>query len=165
MYADDGLVACSEFSYTTTRAERLHERRRHARARAAGSIRDNRFAADPRAASRTAGEPDRRSSCGQRPKTRVVERNVIVDSFRGIALGLESRCDAASRPRTRVRSPARRHPQQRHRQPNPWADEAIEANAARDVRIEHNTVFVEGTLRLVDRRAVPARASRSRATT
>jgi hypothetical protein len=27
---------------------------------------------------------------------------------------------------------------------NRWADEPIEANAARDVRIEHNTIFVEG---------------------
>ena len=27
---------------------------------------------------------------------------------------------------------------------NSWADEAIEANAARDLRIEHNTVFIEG---------------------
>ena len=29
---------------------------------------------------------------------------------------------------------------------NPWADEGIEANAARDIRIEHNTVLSEGVV-------------------
>jgi hypothetical protein len=77
----------------------------------------------------------------------TVERNIVADSFRGIALGLTAGVAAASRDvgagldhsggviRNNVVVNL-----------NAWADEGIEVNANRDVRIEHNTVLVEGTL-------------------
>ncbi|HVR72833.1 MAG TPA: choice-of-anchor Q domain-containing protein [Planctomycetota bacterium] len=75
----------------------------------------------------------------------VVERNLIRDCFRGIAFGLGPGA-----------SKLRRGGEQDFDHQggvirnnvvlnlNPWADEGIEANAARDVRIQHNTVLVEG---------------------
>jgi hypothetical protein len=76
----------------------------------------------------------------------VVERNVIVDSFRGIALGLGP--GAFSQPRGGGQAD---HRGGLIRQNvvvnlNAWADEGIEANAAPDVRVEFNTVVVEGQL-------------------
>jgi hypothetical protein len=69
----------------------------------------------------------------------IVERNWILDCYRGIALGL-------------VEAPEDRwvdHQGGVIRRNilcnlNPWADEGIEANAALGVLIEHNTVLVEG---------------------
>jgi len=71
----------------------------------------------------------------------IVERNVLVDCYRGIALGLE---------RTRLDRPGGLD----HRggiirrnavcNLNPWADEAIEVNASPGALVEHNSVLVEG---------------------
>jgi hypothetical protein len=77
----------------------------------------------------------------------VVERNLVVDSFRGIAFGIgpggtnyrrdgEFRYDHQGGV-IRNNIVVNLHP---------WADEGIEANAARGARIEHNTVLVEGRL-------------------
>jgi hypothetical protein len=77
----------------------------------------------------------------------VVERNLIVDSFRGIAFGIGP-----------GGTNYRRDGEQRYDHQggvirnnvvvnlHPWADEGIEANAARGARVEHNTVLVEGRL-------------------
>jgi hypothetical protein len=77
----------------------------------------------------------------------VVERNTILDSFRGIALGLGP--GAGTLPRDGERRFDHKGGAIRHNviaNPAPWADEGIEANAARDVSIDHNTVMVEGQL-------------------
>jgi len=71
----------------------------------------------------------------------VVERNLLVDCYRGIALGLQqTRGDAPGRLDHRggiIRRNAVGNL-------NSWADEAIEVNASPDVLVEHNTVLVEG---------------------
>jgi hypothetical protein len=76
----------------------------------------------------------------------TVERNLIVDSFRGIALGLAP----GGTPYARNGIKEYDHLGGIIRQNvlvnmNGWADEAIEANGTRETRIEHNTVLVEGT--------------------
>jgi hypothetical protein len=76
----------------------------------------------------------------------IVERNVIVDSFRGIALGLGP--GAFAQPRGGGQADHRggliRHNVVVNL--NSWGDEGIEANAAPEVRVEFNTVLVEGRL-------------------
>jgi hypothetical protein len=77
----------------------------------------------------------------------IVERNVIVDSYRGIAFGLGPGATEYYRDR---------QSQVDHQggvirdnilcNANGWADEGIEVNAAREVRVEHNTLFLTGTL-------------------
>jgi len=74
-----------------------------------------------------------------------VERNLIVDAARGIALGLGARAFDHPRGGERLLDHAGGTIRQnvvvnRHA----WADEGIEANAAAGVRIEHNTVVVDG---------------------
>ena len=140
--ADRGLVACSDFGYSdhapsdyTNGVDIL---------RTIGwVIRDNRF-------QRIRGPRSGRWSAGpailawKGAEETVVARNVIVDSFRGIAFGLG--------PDGRPYGPS----DYDHRgglirdntivNLNAWADEAIEANGARDVVIERNTVIVEGSV-------------------
>jgi hypothetical protein len=135
-YAANGLVACSIFRYTTTAPssytdgiDLLNSRR--------WLIRDNRFfrirgpqnAAGPAILAWWGAEDT------------VVERNVIVDSFRGIALGLRDRYGAL--PYDHLRGVIRNNVVVN---PNAWADEAIEANGARGARIHHNTVLVAGSI-------------------
>jgi hypothetical protein len=71
----------------------------------------------------------------------IVERNGLVDCYRGIALGLvQARDDVPGRLDHRggiIRRNAVCNL-------NPWADEAIEVNASPDAVVEHNTVMVEG---------------------
>src|SRR5262249_47048616 len=71
----------------------------------------------------------------------IVERNLLIDCCRGIALGLmEVRDDVPGRLDHRggiIRRNAACNL-------NPWADEAIEVNASPDTLVEHNTVLVEG---------------------
>jgi hypothetical protein len=141
LYADDGLVACSDFGYTTS-APTDYTNGVDLLATKGWTIRDNRF-------TRIRGPEAGRWASGptilawQAAEDTVVERNVIVDSFRGIALGL------VATPGKYARHGAREYDHVRGIvrnnvivNLNAWADEAIEANAARDVRIEHNTVLV-----------------------
>jgi hypothetical protein len=77
----------------------------------------------------------------------MVERNVVIDCYRGIALGLGP--GAFSTPRPGAGQADHKGGLVRHNvvvNLNAWADEGIEANAAPDVRVEFNTVMVEGTL-------------------
>ena len=71
----------------------------------------------------------------------IVERNLLLDCYRGIALGLvQRRDDVAGRLDHRggiIRLNALCNL-------NPWPDEAIEVNASPDALVEHNTVLVEG---------------------
>jgi len=141
-FADDGLVACSEFSYTTN-APSAYTDGIDILAAKGWLIRDNRF-------TRIRGPEKGRWSAGPAivawatSEDTVVERNVIVDSFRGIALGLGPGVAEFSRTGDRsydhLRGTIRNNVVVNL---NRWADEAIEANAARDARIEYNTVLVE----------------------
>jgi hypothetical protein len=143
--ADNGIVECSTFEYSD-----------HAPSDYTNGIdligvkdwviRDNRF-------ERIRGPRDGRWSAGPAillwggSEGTVVERNVVVDCFRGIALGLGARASD---------TPRGGDPDVDHRgglirqnvvlNLNEWADEGIEANAAPGVTIEFNTVLVEGRL-------------------
>jgi len=71
----------------------------------------------------------------------VIERNLIADSFRGIALGLDPR-----RTGTGVDHHGGVVRENVIVNRNPWADEGIEINAAPSVRVEENVVDHRGTL-------------------
>jgi hypothetical protein len=144
VFADNGIVACSRFSYTTS-APTNYTDGIDLLATKGWLIRDNQFM-------RIRGPETGGWSGGpailvwQASLDTIVERNIIVDSFRGIALGLETSPNVYAR--DGERSYDHRGGIVRNNvvvNLNPWADEAIEANAARDVRIEHNTVLVEGS--------------------
>jgi hypothetical protein len=143
--ADHGVVECSTFEYSD-----------HAPSNYTNGvdligmndwvIRDNRFV-------RIRGPREQGWSAGPailvwgHSAGTVVERNVVIDSFRGIALGLGP--GAFATPRGGATLVDHRGGLIRHNvvvNLNPWADEAIEVNAATDVRIEFNTVLVEGQL-------------------
>jgi hypothetical protein len=141
-YADDGLIACSEFSYTSS-APSDYTNAIDLLATKGWVIRDNRF-------QRIRGPSGQGFAAGptiliwQASEDTVVERNVIVDSFRGIAFGLMP--GTAGAPRNGVREYDHLGGVIRNNvivNLNGWADEAIEATAARGVRIEYNTVFVQ----------------------
>jgi hypothetical protein len=132
-HASNGLVACSTFAYTqsapsdyTNGVDLLGTR--------GWVVRDNRFFRI-RGPQRAAGPT---ILVWKGAEDTVVERNLIVDSFRGIALGLTERYGAGP---DHLRGIVRNNVIVNL---NSWADEAIEANGARDVRIYHNTVLVRG---------------------
>jgi hypothetical protein len=143
-YADEGLVACSEFAYTT-HAPSDYTNGIDLLATSGWVIRDNRFARirGPEADGWRAGPAILIWAAADGT---VVERNLIVDSSRGIALGLTDEPHKYARNGQRAYD----HAGGLVRNNvivnlNRWADEAIEANAARDARIEHNSVLVEGS--------------------
>jgi len=137
MVAVDGLVACSEFAYSTN-APSDYTNGVDILGTRAWTIRDNRFY-------RIRGPVTRGWAAGpailawQGAEDTVVERNLVVDSSRGIALGLVAR--HRGREYDHLRGIVRNNVVLNL---NPWADEGIEANGAADARIEHNTVLVEG---------------------
>jgi len=144
-YADDALLACSEFSYTTS-APSDYTNAVGALGVKGWTVRDNRFLRirGPESGGWRAG-PTILLWAGSIDS--LVERNVIVDSFRGIALGLGIGGATATRDMTmsydHLRGAVRHNVIQNF---HAWADEAIEVNAGRDARIEHNTVLVEGSI-------------------
>jgi hypothetical protein len=71
----------------------------------------------------------------------VVERNWLRDCYRGIALGLAPESNLGSNQLDHEGGLIRRNAVCNL---NPWADEGIEVNASPSVRVEHNTVLVEG---------------------
>jgi hypothetical protein len=143
VYADDGLIACSEFAYTTT-APSNYTNGVDLLATSGWTIRDNRFARirGPENDGWQAGPTILIWAAG---KDTVIERNLILDGYRGIALGLTDVPHRLARNGERAYDHSGGLVRNNvivnlHR----WADEAIEANAARDLRVEHNTVFTEG---------------------
>jgi hypothetical protein len=140
--ADDGLVACSEFSFTTS-APSDYTNGVDIIGTKGWTIRDNRFIRIRGPESRGWKSSPAILAWGAAEDT-LVERNVIIDSFRGIALGLAAGTASSRRNGERaydhLRGVVRNNVIVNL---NNWADEAIEANDARDVRIEHNTVLVE----------------------
>jgi hypothetical protein len=137
MVAADGLVACSEFAYTTT-APSDYTNGVDILGTRAWIIRDNRFF-------RIRGPLTRGWAAGpailawQGAEDTIIERNLVVDSSRGIALGLVAR--HRGREYDHLRGIVRNNVVLNL---YPWGDEGIEANGAADARIEHNTVLVEG---------------------
>jgi hypothetical protein len=145
IYADDGVVACSTFSYTST-APSDYTNGVDIIATKGWTIRDNRFERIRGPAARGFKGGPAIMAWGASEDT-VVERNVIVDSYRGIALGLVSTPSVRARDGERVYD----HIGGVIRNNvvvnlNSWADEGIEVNAAHDVQVSHNTVLIEGKL-------------------
>jgi hypothetical protein len=134
--SSNGLVACSEFRYTTS-APSDYTNGVDILGTRQWVIRDNRFF-KIQGPQRSAGPS---ILVWQGAEDTVVERNVIVDSFRGIALGLQP--SMGGKGYDHLRGIVR---QNIVLNLNPWADEAIEANGARGARIEHNTVLVNGSV-------------------
>ena len=142
-YADNGpvasygLIACSEFAYSTS-APSDYTNAIDLLGTRSWTIRDNRIF-------RIRGPVTRSWKSGpailiwKGAEDTRVERNLIVDSYRGIAFGLTPRY--GSQPYDHLRGIIRNNVVVNL---NPWADEAIEANGALDARVEHNTVLVEG---------------------
>jgi hypothetical protein len=141
--ANGGVVACSEFSYATS-APSDYTNGVDILRNDGWVIRDNRFLRirGPEAQGWRAG-PTILAWAGAQDT--IVERNVIVDSFRGIALGLSRQPTAlrAGREYDHLRGIVRDNTIVNL---NAWTDEAVEANDAHDVRIERNTIVVGGTI-------------------
>jgi hypothetical protein len=143
--ADDGRVECSTFEYSdhapsdyTNGVDLIGTKD--------WVIRDNRFV-------RIRGPREKGSAAGPAvlvwggSEGTIVERNVFIDCFRSIALGLGP--GAFSTPREGAGLVDHRGGLIRHNvivNLNAWADEGIEANAAPGVRVEFNTVLTEGRL-------------------
>ncbi len=77
----------------------------------------------------------------------IIERNLILDSFRGITIGLIEQ--GTQKPEAQHKGIAHDHEGGIVRNNlvvnrNAWADEGISANDCPDARIEHNTVLVTG---------------------
>ena len=131
----NGLVACSELRYTTSApsdytngVDILGTRQWVIRDNRLSRIRGPKYLSGP-AILAWAGAEDT-----------LIERNVIVDSYRGIALGLRPNEPGSGYDHLRgtVRNNIIFNP-------NRWADEALEVNGARGAKIEHNTVLVAGS--------------------
>jgi hypothetical protein len=143
--ADDGLLACSLVEYTN-HAPSNYTDGIDALGAKGWVVRDNRFV-------RIRGPQEQRWNAGPavlfwaNSIDTIVERNEIIDSFRGIALGLVARAQELSRPSAEgfdhqggiIRNNAICNL-------NGWADEGIEVNGGHGVRIEHNSVVVTGSL-------------------
>lgn len=139
--SDRGLVACSTFEYTDsapsdyTNGVDVHRGRDWI-------VRDCRFLRirGPRDVGYRAGPAilfwnDARDT--------IVERNGLLDCHRGIAFGLGPR-QGPEAPEGGFDHQGGLIRQNLVLNLQPWADEGIEVSACRDIRIEHNTVFVTG---------------------
>ncbi len=146
LHADEGVVACSTLEYSD-HAPGNYTNAIDVLAGNNWTVRDNTIR-------RIRGLAQERGASGPailfwaNSQETKVERNVIVDSFRGIAFGLGP---GASGKLARDREAFYDHQGGWIRNNvvvnlNPWADEGIEANAAGTVAIDHNTVLTEGTL-------------------
>jgi Protein of unknown function (DUF1565) len=143
VYADFGVVACSDFEYTSN-APSDYTNGVDLLATRGWVIRDNHFARirGPESGGFRGGSSILVWWAGV---DTVVERNVILDSYRGITLGLTDELPKGARKGERTYD----HTGGRIQNNvivnlNPWADVAIDASASRNLRIEHNTVLVEG---------------------
>jgi hypothetical protein len=143
--ADEGVVECSTFEYSD-HAPSNYTNGIDVIGTRDWIIRDNRFL-------RIRGPAEQGWSAGPailawgNAEGTVVERNLVLDCFRGIALGLGPGVFATPRGGpTDVDHRGGLIRQNVIVNLNPWADEGIEANAAPDVKVEFNTVLVEGRL-------------------
>jgi hypothetical protein len=143
-YSEGGLVACSAFEYTdhapsnyTNGVDILGGRN--------WIVRDSYFRniRGPRNENYAAGPT---ILFWQDCRDSLVTRNVLIDCFRGIALGLQPGEGQSITRESGLDHQGGMVCNNVVCNLNSWADEALEANAARDARIEHNTVLAEGQL-------------------
>ena len=143
--ADEGIVECSTFEYSL-HAPSTYTNGIDLIGTKDWIIRDNRFLRirGPREEGWSAGPAI--LAWGNSEGT-VVERNLLLNCFRGIALGLGPAVFATPRGGpTDVDHRGGLIRQNVIVNLNSWADEGIEVNAAPDVKVEFNTVLVEGGL-------------------
>jgi hypothetical protein len=145
-HADQGLIACSTLEYTDHAPSNYTN--------AVDIIAGNNWVVRDNTVRRIRGLPTDAWNAGPailfwgNSRGTIVERNVIVDSFRGIALGLGP---GASQQLSREHEMFYDHQGGAIRNNivvnlNSWADEGIEVNAAGAVAIDHNTVLTRGSL-------------------
>jgi hypothetical protein len=144
-YADDDLIACSVFEYTGS-APSDYTNGIDVLAGKGWIVRDNRLLRirGPESQGWKAGPAILFWANSQ--DTRI-EGNTIIDSYRGIAFGLGPRSSDLARDGEKAfdhQGGIIRGNLVLNR--NSWADEGIEVNAARDVRVEGNIVIVGGRL-------------------
>jgi hypothetical protein len=146
LYADDGVVSCSTLEYTN-HAPTDYTNGIDVLGGKNWTVRNNILR-------RIRGPAERGWAAGPailfwaNSQFTNIDGNVVVDSFRGIALGLGP---GASGRLARDGEQLLDHTGGWVRNnvvvnSSRWADEGIEASAAADVRIENNTVLVEGRL-------------------
>jgi hypothetical protein len=146
LHADDGVVACSTLEYSD-HAPSNYTNAVDVLAARNWIVRDNTIRRIRGIAAEGWASGPAILFWANSQGTRV-ERNTIIDSFRGIALGLGP---GASGPLARDHEAFYDHQGGWIRNNvvvnlNAWADEGIEANAAGTVPIDHNTVLTEGML-------------------
>ena len=139
--SERGLVACSVFSYTDTAPSDYTNGVDVLNAKN-WVVRDNYF-------HKIRGPRDSGYVCGPAllfwvgSQGTVVERNLFLDCYRGISLGLVEKSKAQSEnPTTDHQGGIIRNNIVVNR--NAWGDESIEANDCPNVRIEYNTVLAAG---------------------
>ena len=146
LHADEGLVACSTLEYSDHAPSNYTN--------AVDVLGGNDWTVRDNTIRRIRGVDAERGASGPailfwaNSQGTKVERNVIIDSFRGIAFGLGP---GASGRFSRDHEAFYDHQGGWIRNNvvvnlNAWADEGIEANAAGRVAIDHNTVLTEGAL-------------------
>ena len=146
LHADEGVVACSTLEYSD-HAPGNYTNAIDVLAGNNWTVRDNTIR-NIRGVAQERGASGPAILFWANSQGTQVERNVIVDSFRGIAFGLGP---GASGQLARDHEAFYDHQGGWIRNNvvvnlNPWADEGIEANAAGTVAVDHNTVLTEGTL-------------------
>ena len=146
LHADEGVVACSTLEYSDHAPSNYTN--------AVDVLGGNNWIVRDNMIRRIRGVDQERGASGpailfwaNSQGTRV-ERNIVIDSFRGIAFGLGP---GASGQFARDHEALYDHQGGWIRNNvvvnlNSWADEGIEANAAGMVAIDHNTVLTNGTL-------------------
>jgi hypothetical protein len=144
-YADHGLIACSVLEYTSN-APSSCTNGVDVLAGNGWIVRDNRFLRirGPQSLGWKAGPAILFWAHSQ---DTLVERNTIIDAYRGIALGLGPAASTLAREGKSGIDHAGgivKHNLVLNR--NRWTNEGIEVNAARDVLVEGNTVIVGGLL-------------------
>ncbi len=135
----NGLVACSTLEYTNT-APSDYTNGVDVLNGEGWVVRDNiiRRIRGPRAQGFRAGPA---ILFWRASRDTIVERNLIIDCQRGIALGLSQDQDMFPGRYDHEGGVVRRNVLCNL---NSWADEAIEVNSSPGTRVEHNTVLVEG---------------------
>jgi hypothetical protein len=146
LYADDGMVSCSTLEYSD-HAPSDYTNGIDVLAGKGWTVRNNtiRQIRGPAEGGWAAGPAILFWANSQ---LTTVEGNLVVDSYRGIAFGLGPGASGRGA-RNGERFADHQGGLVRNNvvvNTNRWADEGIEASAAKDVRIDHNTVHVQGRL-------------------